>query len=210
MKITCISDLHGLKPKLDGGDLLIVAGDLTARDELGQHLQFIDWLLIQPYRNKVFIAGNHDGFIQKSSKLFKESFSRFGVHYLQDSSCVVEGFKIYGMPWTPPFLNWHFMADEDLMRKKVAKIQYNTDILVTHGPPRGTLDLDSDAHLGCPILSNKIKGLEHLKLHVFGHIHSGYGQKRHEYGQNIGLLSVNCALMTNDYAPDNEPTYITL
>jgi Icc-related predicted phosphoesterase len=32
MIIDCISDLHGAQPKLEGGDLLIVAGDLTARD----------------------------------------------------------------------------------------------------------------------------------------------------------------------------------
>ncbi len=31
MIIDCISDLHGYYPKLEGGDLLIVAGDLTAR-----------------------------------------------------------------------------------------------------------------------------------------------------------------------------------
>ena len=30
MIIDCIADLHGHYPKLEGGDLLIVAGDLTA------------------------------------------------------------------------------------------------------------------------------------------------------------------------------------
>ena len=33
MIIDCISDLHGFFPKLEGGDLLIIAGDLTARDK---------------------------------------------------------------------------------------------------------------------------------------------------------------------------------
>lgn len=33
MIIDCISDLHGQYPQLEGGDLLIVAGDLTARDK---------------------------------------------------------------------------------------------------------------------------------------------------------------------------------
>jgi hypothetical protein len=33
MIIDCIADLHGHYPKLDGGDLLIICGDLTARDQ---------------------------------------------------------------------------------------------------------------------------------------------------------------------------------
>lgn len=37
MIIDCISDLHGYYPELGGGDLLIVAGDLTARDTPEEH-----------------------------------------------------------------------------------------------------------------------------------------------------------------------------
>jgi hypothetical protein len=33
MNITLISDLHGYYPQLDGEDLLIIDGDLTARDQ---------------------------------------------------------------------------------------------------------------------------------------------------------------------------------
>ena len=34
MIIDCISDLHGAYPHLEGGDLLIVGGDLTSRDSV--------------------------------------------------------------------------------------------------------------------------------------------------------------------------------
>ncbi|HLT42767.1 MAG TPA: hypothetical protein VKZ95_08695 [Sphingobacteriaceae bacterium] len=57
MKITCIADLHGFKPKLNGGDLLIVAGDLTARDRKKEYDQFFEWLDNQNYRKKIWIAG---------------------------------------------------------------------------------------------------------------------------------------------------------
>lgn len=40
MIIDCISDLHGYFPKLQGGDLLLIAGDLTARDEPYQFEEF--------------------------------------------------------------------------------------------------------------------------------------------------------------------------
>jgi len=63
MIIDCISDIHGFFPKLDGGDLLLIAGDLTARDEPQQFKEFKQWLKEQRYAKKVLIAGNHDNFL---------------------------------------------------------------------------------------------------------------------------------------------------
>jgi hypothetical protein len=47
----------------------------------------------------------------------------------------------------------------------------DTDILITHGPPRGHLDL---LHLGCMHLLRELWRVR-PKLHVFGHIHGGAG-----------------------------------
>ena len=55
MKIDCIADLHGFYPKLDGGDLLIVAGDLTDNDTIIEHDTFDYWLSSQSYKKKIFI-----------------------------------------------------------------------------------------------------------------------------------------------------------
>jgi Icc-related predicted phosphoesterase len=65
MIIDCISDLHGHYPKLDGGDLLIVAGNLTARDNLKELDEFNEWIREQYYKKKVLIAGNHDNLIAR-------------------------------------------------------------------------------------------------------------------------------------------------
>lgn len=50
MNITCVSDLHGHFPELQGGDLLIVAGDLTKSETLEEYCDFMEWFLDQRYQ----------------------------------------------------------------------------------------------------------------------------------------------------------------
>lgn len=76
MIVDCISDLHGFYPELEGGHLLIVAGDLTANDTLEQHLKFIKWCVSLPYSKIIFIAGNHD------NKALKEKAYNKKIYYL--------------------------------------------------------------------------------------------------------------------------------
>ena len=214
MKITCISDLHGFKPELPGGDLLIVAGDLTAADSIKEHFIFLEWLEIQLYKNKVVIAGNHDGFIQRQQQLYKEECAERRIHYLQDSCCEINGLKVYGVPWTPPFLQWHFMANQTLMQKKVDEIPDDVDILVTHGPSHGTMDKVRDklvdSRVGCSILNERLMQLKSLKLHVFGHIHEGYGQSVFTGSDYQSYICVNASIMTRDYEPTNNPITLEL
>ena len=61
--------------------------------------------------------------------------------YLQDSGVEIEGFKLWGIPWTPKFYNWAFMKNKGgEIGVVVNKIPNDTDILITHGPPFGRLD----------------------------------------------------------------------
>jgi hypothetical protein len=48
-----------------------------------------------------------------------------------------------------------------------------TDILITHGPPRAHLD---PLNLGCTQLLNEVWRVR-PSLHVYGHVHEGYGQE---------------------------------
>lgn len=205
MKIDCISDLHGEEPQLPGGDLLIVAGDLTARNKISEHMRFNEWLKSQPYEKIVFIAGNHDGQLINTKPFDQENIS-----YLRDSGTEFRGKKIWGSPWTPVFCNWHFMKKRNEIKAMFDLIPSDTDILVTHGPPYGILDKvqmssKGDEHrlAGCKELKAAIERIQ-PDLHVFGHIHEGHG---HQFikGETKGTLYVNASIMDVDYNATNKP-----
>lgn len=212
MRIDIISDLHGYEPKLEGGDLLIVAGDLTACDRGLQHLKFIQWFCEQKYEKKVLILGNHDGYVKNNVPVE----DRRGFSYLLDSGTEYKGLKIWGSPWTPTFYNWHFMKDRgDAIKEKWDLIPEDTDILITHGPPFGILDevkISSKAfkekHAGCEDLRRAVERIQ-PRLHAFGHIHEGYGQTVLKCATK-DIICVNASIMNENYDPVNKPIRIIL
>jgi Icc-related predicted phosphoesterase len=209
--IDCISDLHGEVPNLEGGDMLIVSGDLTAYDKHHQYEEFFQWLWEQNYTKKILIGGNHD--------VRLEDYMKSGNHldtevvYLKDSGIEWCGYKFWGAPWTKNFIGQNFQCMayglhyDSQMKERWDKIPLDTQILITHGPARGVLDSTRNRkRVGCVELANTIVKLPDLKLHVFGHIHEGYGQIRSEQG----LLSVNASIMNADYECVNKPIRVIL
>lgn len=215
MQITCISDLHGYVPEeLPPGDLLIVAGDLTARDTMKEHLAIWDWLACQCYKKVVVVSGNHDNFLQ--SDLGLELVSKWAPHmtYLCDSATSFEGLKIWGSPWTCifPGINQKCMAftleNDQELAKKWELIPNDVDILVTHGPAYLILD---ETERGNPVgshslldeMANRIKP----KIYVFGHIHEQGGKtlvyKRPGYGTENNTICVNASHVNHRYRPVN-------
>ena len=182
MLIDCISDLHGEFPNLPGGDLLLIAGDLTSNDSTKAWINFFDWLKEQKYTNIVFIAGNHDvacqNFITISERtslknLIENEYSH--IHYLEDSGIEIDGLKIWGSPWTKYFhgMNEKCTAfverSEDNLAEKWHLIPNDTDILITHSPPFGMLDrVHYCASVGSTSLNAKIKKMKNLKVHLYG------------------------------------------
>ena len=212
MIIDCISDLHGYKPQMPGGDLLIVAGDLTAQDKPDEYFEFFEWFTIQDYKHKVFIAGNHDCYLENTR--FVEYSDRF--HYLCDSGINIEGFKIWGSPWTRRFSGQNpdcmafSLLTEFQLNEKFNLIPKDTDILITHTPVFGVLDSCSNGRCGSDALWNALDFVK-PKLHVFGHIHECGGQKQEimmEQGQL--MISVNACHVNRYYKDVNPPTRIIL
>ena len=196
MRVVCIADTHKHEGKLKvpEGDLLIVAGDFCFDGILPEVGGFARWLKRLPHTHKVVIAGNHDKVFQKNPHLAEAEFPA-DIHYLYERTVEVEGLKIYGAPWTPTFQDWSFMRDrgEDI-RKHWDRIPNDTDILVTHGPPLGVLDMNYEGkQCGCEDLLEAVLRVR-PKLHVFGHIHDHHGVERFQddHGKIVFVNAAQC------------------
>lgn len=220
MKFVCISDTHC---QLDGieipdGDILLHAGDLTYRGTLQEISKELFELSKHRARFKHIILseGNHDWLGARDPSLMDRLCKDYGITLLRDSSVTIDGIKIYGSPFQPFFCNWAF----NLPRGKALKIKWDsipddTQVLITHGPPMGILDgverwngkncsYDTE-HVGCDDLHNRVQELKDLKLHVFGHIHGGYGSMK------VGNTTfINASICTEQYKPTNKPIIISI
>ena len=210
MKLVCISDTHSLHrriPDIPDGDVLIHAGDCLGQGTLENVRDFNDWLGTLPHRHKIVVAGNHDWAFQETPELARQALTE--AIYLEDSGVEIEGVRFWGSPWTPVFMNWAFMLQRgESLYEKWQLIPDNTDVLITHGPPKGIGDevmLGSNAlNVGCEQLLDRIQQLL-LKAHVFGHIHEGYG----EYLQGETRL-INASTCNERYMPENTPVVLDL
>ena len=151
VKIVCIADTHNghevgrFRKKIEGmeGDILIHAGDLSEHGTLEELESAFEWLCsLDNFTYRVFIAGNMDGQLTKNLKTM--SSNQQNVIYLENSSCEVRGLKIYGCPYTPRFCGDHqYDRLSEEARQIWEKIPNDCDILVSHGPPAGILDMNS-------------------------------------------------------------------
>lgn len=184
MKIHCISDTHlkhGFVNFEENIDMVIFAGDAGTTKEVGENannlLNFIEWFKYYPAKYKIAIPGNHDKCIEKGL-VTKDDFYINGIKLLIHESINIEGINIFGSPYTPTFgTGWAYNVDRGKLTPYWEQIPENTDILVTHGPPYGILDITTDyntnalIHVGDKELKNRIKEIN-PKYHIFGHIHN--------------------------------------
>lgn len=203
MKHVLISDTHGdytLLAGLPPADVLIHCGDATRFGSRGELREFAQTFSQVPSAVKILIAGNHDGCFQKHPEESRHIVREHEVIYLEDESVTIVGIKYYGMPWTLEFYDWSFMTDEAGMLDKLNNVPVDTDVLITHGPPKHILDLAVGEHAGSIALRTEVQWRIKPKLHVFGHIHEGYGTQ--QFGET---MYVNCSLLDGYYQPVNLP-----
>ena len=233
MIIHAISDLHGHQPSLPGGDLLLLAGDYTLMNTIPEWVEFFRWLKQQPYRKKILIAGNHDGFFesgfpksQQEAEELKEvqenlidinEMQSEDFEYLCDSGTEFEGLKIWGTPWSLWFfgINPHctaFTGHEDDLREKYDQIPNDLDILISHAPFMQVLD---EAYRGkgkgVSVGSYELrKAVDRVKPKIFicGHIHEQWGQNVLYKHERSNTKCYNCSMV--DRWCDLVSTYTTI
>ena len=213
-RIVCLSDTHNRTHEIQvpDGDILIHSGDATITGTIEELKRFNGWFAGLPHRFKIFVAGNHDWLFERDNELAR-SLLHPSIIYLQDSSVQIDGINIYGSPWQPRFYEWAF----NLMRgaeinEKWRLIPDDIDILITHGPPHEILDAVPTRfgveNAGCEELRKrveKIAELGRLKLHIFGHIHCGYGTYK-----GLGVDFINASICDEQYAPTQPPLIIDI
>lgn len=236
MKITCISDLHGHYPKLEGGDLLIIAGDLTATDSDIDWSEYFDWLgrCSEKYKKIIVVAGNHDRFVEEERIHPASAWNNISCYLCDEGtefSYQIEGLpeedegflpsgkrtlKIWGSPWTKSFPGMNpkckaFTVDTDEeLAEKWALIPSDTDILITHCPPYSILDEFKD-YFGGKILNVGSKSLYNKLWDLKLSLHC-FGHIHEAYGYKIlaGSKYVNASHVNERYEPVNKPIRIEL
>ncbi len=203
MRIVAISDTHGYHDRVSipEGDLLIHGGDLSNSGTLIEMERFNAFLEKLPHPHKVVIAGNHDFALERQAPEAEKLLT--ACHYLKDRQVVVEGLKIYGSPWQPWFFDWAFnLRRGSPLAEKWAQIPNDTDILVTHGPPQGILDLTHDGRrVGCEELAKRVQEVR-PQAHIFGHIHEAYGSL-----ERYGTTFYNASLY-NHFEKRYQPAWV--
>ena len=205
MRIVLISDTHGLHRQLEvpPGDMLIHAGDFTLNSKPPSIVSdFNAWLGSLPHRHKIVTCGNHEYLLEEP----RERGAITNATLLIESGVEIEGLKIWGSPTTPLYGGAFGKSKPEDRQRLWASIPEDLDILVTHTPPFAILDhgLPSEPREGCPYLFEAVFRVR-PRLHVFGHIHAGYGTRR-----TSDTIFVNASLLGDSGKPDREPIVIDL
>ncbi|KAK1961227.1 calcineurin-like phosphoesterase [Colletotrichum sublineola] len=213
-KILILSDTHGLDIPSEikhPVDVVIHCGDLTERSTIPEYQNTLQLLRKIDAPLKLFIAGNHDlsldpsalrRKVEEAARVSNETFDGLiekelldiknwvdearakNILYLEEGNhefVLGNGamLKVYASPYTPSTDGWAFeYSTHDF------NIDMGTDVVITHGPPRGVLDISDGKRIGCPQLFRAVAQSQ-PKIHCFGHVHRGWGARLVAWKQRL-------------------------
>ncbi|KAG8630108.1 hypothetical protein KVT40_001727 [Elsinoe batatas] len=191
-RIVCVSDTHGASPKdgafkLPRGDVLIHAGDLTNQGGHAEMKKTIDWIASSDYEVKIVVAGNHDLTLSPPSPTSTlPILNHPSILYLTHQPSLIRlssptgphtSFRLFASPYSPLLSETYgaFTYTPPQADEIWSSIPLDTDVVVTHTPMRGHLDLHPrKGRVGCEALRRRM-GEVRPALVVHGHVHEGRG-----------------------------------
>jgi Icc-related predicted phosphoesterase len=202
-RLLIISDTHGLPFPVGVSvqvDVAIHCGDLTEHSKLDEFRAGISQMEAINAPLKLIIAGNHDFALEASrlqaldDALVEKEYGDYGaareimneakdkgIFFLDEGSHsfrLQNGalLEVYASPYTPSTISsdeWGFQYSGS----HSFSIDGETDIVITHGPPHGMMDMSVERkRVGCPQLFAAVAKAQ-PKIHCFGHVHEGWGAK---------------------------------
>ena len=242
MKIVALSDLHGNLPELSPCDVVCICGDIVPLMVQKNAMESIAWLsgpfqkwaLELPCEKVIMIWGNHDFIGERLMKygsadggtisfplgyngnmqhtLLFQNDTDEKIVILCDERYEYKGKVFYGTPWCPSLHNWAFYQDSEGLKEKFLGIPYETDVLLTHCPPKfgqqGVVletNWNFGSNFGCQELQDALENAFRFKsstTHILsGHIHSG----NHNIETHGGLAYRNVSLLNENYEVAYKP-----
>lgn len=187
VRLVVVSDTHGFERQLGTqllppGDVLIHCGDWcghgSAEAISASALQLDEWLASQPHEHKVVVRGNHD----PPTATFPRSDALYATE--------VMSVELAGVTFA---LAPYFLPGRLRGRLPAA------DVLVSHVPPRGVLDLcTSGDRAGSDCLRRAVeRATEKPRVWLCGHIHEASGAERVRFGRGAAATVVVNAANAN-------------
>jgi Icc-related predicted phosphoesterase len=138
-------------------------------------VEALEWYNGLDIPTKVAIFGNHDTSVERGLVQLDNYPT---ITFLQHELKEIRGLKIFGSPYTPAFgFGWAYNVRRDRLYDTWQMIPEGIDILITHGPPKGVMDIaegDGMEYCGCSALMNRVYEVR-PKYMLFGHIHNNHG-----------------------------------
>ncbi|EKG17299.1 Metallo-dependent phosphatase [Macrophomina phaseolina MS6] len=238
-RFVCISDTHNQTPKLPAGDVLIHAGDLTNHGSVSELRRTVAWLEKADFEAKLVVAGNHD--ITLDQPFYSQHAASFhnqhpqapaeciqllksspSITFLQHEARSIRlknpdgprtSFNVFGSPYSPECGTWAFQYKRGSGHRLWDEIPLDTDVLITHAPPRFHCDMNSKGIAdGCEELREALMRIR-PPLHVCGHRHEGRGSERVRWKIDLpiaGLLEDGSDVWIDPGAGSNKQSLVDL
>lgn len=224
VEIIAFSDTHGeeyfLSNKIlnkynpDKKQVLIHVGDACNYGTPEEGESFLNWFGKMPYKNKIFIPGNHDKCFDFSSPdkiRLLEIAKQQNINVILNDVVNIEGIKILCSSNMPDLKSWGFYSEKEQRERFFNIVDNDVDLVVSHCPAFSLLDYipTSKVNVGCQYLLDYIKKNEPRAL-INGHIHESFGNIKIKGNTDKDINIYNVAIMNEKYCVVNDITSFEL